>query len=116
MKEIFIISNHAMFSYGLESLLRQKPDFEIVGQSEKLNAAIDQIKALAPDVVILDTDGPPSGRSKDIVRILESVPGVKIVGLSLQNNNIHIYQTRRWIASGVEDLLEAIGFNNNIHH
>jgi DNA-binding NarL/FixJ family response regulator len=108
MKQIFIISKHAMFSHGLESLLRKEGDFQIVAREEDISGAIEQIEALQPDVVILDSDDVLTDTLPHFQRILVTTPTLKIVGLSLQNNDVHVYQIDRWVVQAVGDLVEAI--------
>jgi len=104
MKQIYIVSNHAMFGRGLESLLREEENVNIVGQETNIKRAIERIKTIRPDVVILDTDSPAS----EVMPILREIPGVKVVGLSLQNNQLHVYQAQQRVATGVQDLLDAV--------
>ena len=101
---IFIISSHLLFSHGLESLLYPEPYLEIVGQKRDMEQAIEQIKELQPDVVILDSDNADS----QVTPILHASPGVKVVSLSLQNNDLYVYQAKQRVAMETEDLVEAI--------
>jgi DNA-binding NarL/FixJ family response regulator len=94
-----------MFSHGLESLLRQETNFDIVGQEKDIDLAIEQIKKLQPDVVILDNDN----AVPQVTPILHASPGVKVISLSLQNNDLYVYQAKQWVARETEDLLEALG-------
>jgi DNA-binding NarL/FixJ family response regulator len=108
MIEVFIISNHLMFGRGLESLLRQEAKLVIVGQETGINEAVEQLKELQPDVVILDSDDPPANLTPQLMNVLRASPGVKVIGLSLQTNNLYTYQAKQWIVKGVADLMEAI--------
>jgi len=101
---ILIISGHLLFSSGLESLLDQETNLEIMGQEKDMKRAIDQIKELQPDVVILDSDNSVT----QVTPILHASPGVKVITLSLQNNDLYVYQTKQRVAMETEDLIEAI--------
>lgn len=101
---IFIISSHLMFSHGLESLLRQETDFDIVGQEKDMERAIEQIKELQPDVIILDSDNAVS----QVTPILHTNPDIKIISLNLQNNDLYVYQAKQQAAKETEDLVKAI--------
>jgi len=101
---IFIISGHLLFSYGLESQLDQETNLEIMGQEKDMKRAIDQIKELQPDVVILDSDNSVS----QVTPILRASPGVKVISLSLQNNDLYVYQAKQRVAMETKDLVEAI--------
>lgn len=108
-KRIFIVSKYALFSRGLESLLKQEHDLEIVGQESDVARAVDQIKKLQPDVIILDSDEPILDFESEVLRcVLDGNLDTKIVGLSLQNNKIYVYSASQWVVRGVTDLTEAI--------
>lgn len=110
MKRIFIISGYAMFGRGLESLLKQEDsELEIVGQESDVERAIEQIKELKPDTVILDSDDPPYDSMPAVLRrILKDNLGIRIIGLSLQNNRLYVYVATQWVVNSVGDLLNAI--------
>lgn len=109
MTRIFIISNYPMFSRGLESLLRQGNRLEVIGQETDLDRAIERIKNLQPDVVIVDNSGPgQQGISAAVLQILDENSATKVIGLSLQGNHLSIYQSTRRIITGVEDLMNVI--------
>lgn len=98
-----------MFGRGLESLLGQERNIEIVGQQADVEQAIAQIKQLQPDVVILDSDDPSHSLTPVLLyRILKQHSGVKVVGLSLQNNRFYVYGAMQGVVNDVADLLKAI--------
>ncbi len=105
-RRIFVISNHLMFGHGIGSLLREEAELEVVGQESNLNRAIEQIGALQPDVVILDSDDPEP--DLEVAHILRVRPGVKVISLSLDNNTLCVYQASQRTTRGVDDLLAAI--------
>ncbi len=108
MTRIFIISNHLMFGRGLESLLRRESKLDVVGCETDEQKAIEQIKGLHPDVVILYGNGPPCDSTPALMRILRENPGIKVIGLNLKNNILYVYQTMQWVVKGLEDLIKAI--------
>jgi NarL family two-component system response regulator LiaR len=54
MIRILIVDDHEVVRQGLRFALEQEPDFEVVGECGDGNAALAQIGALRPDVVLLD--------------------------------------------------------------
>ncbi len=108
MTSVFIISNHSMFGQGLENLLRRETVVNIVGQETDVQEGIQQIKEKQPDVVIIDTNGPPELSSTTVMRLLVEVPQTKVIGLSLHNNNLYIYRALQCIATSPQDLVKAV--------
>jgi len=107
MKRIFMLSSHPLFSQGVESLLRQETGLEIVGREADADKALERIKELRPDVVVLDSadlcDPMPV-----VMRIFREGVGAKIIGLNIQDDTICIYRGEQRVVKGVEDLVEAI--------
>ena len=108
MARVFIISSHLMFGHGLESLLRRETTLDVVGQEVDEPKAIERIKELRPNVVILDSSGPPFEPTPTVIRILQESPGTHVIGLSLQNNTLHLYQATQRVVTSLEDLTEVI--------
>lgn len=104
---IFVLSDHIMFAHGIRSLLSRDLDYEIVGQEADVDEAITQIKQLEPDIVILDSSG-SSDHKIELKPILLARPGIKVIGLSLNNNNLYIYQATQRVVQTIEDFKTAI--------
>ena len=107
MRRIFILSSHPLFSQGVESLLRQQPGVEIVGRETDVDKAMECIKELQPDVVILD-GGPTRDPTLAVVRILGEGVGTKLIELNLQDNTVYVYRGEQRVVKDVKDLIEAI--------
>ena len=71
MKRIFVLANQSLFSRGVEILLRQDKDMELVGAETDVDRAIERIKALCPDVVLLEQEPPARDPAPVVMRILD---------------------------------------------
>ena len=107
-RRIFIISIHAMFGHGLKKLLTQEPDVEVIGHATNIDHALEQLKSLQPDVIILESDNTPSSPSVVLPRLLKEHLGTTVVLLNLHNNQLSIYLTAQWLAKNTDDLIKAI--------
>jgi DNA-binding NarL/FixJ family response regulator len=108
MRRVFILSSHALFSHGVESLLRQEPGLEIVGRETDVDRAIECIQELRPDVVIFDNNDPEVDFRPVVMRIFREGLGTKVIGLNLQDNTLCIYRGEQRVIEEVKDLVEAI--------
>jgi DNA-binding NarL/FixJ family response regulator len=108
MRRVFILSSHALFSHGVESLLRQEPGLEIVGWETDVDRAIERIQELRPDVVIFDNNDLEVDFRLVVMRILKEGLGTKVIGLNLGDNTICIYRGEQRVLKEVKDLVEAI--------
>jgi two-component system, NarL family, response regulator DegU len=105
---IFIISDHLMFSYGLECLLLKEKAVEVVGRGTSVKEAATSLTALQPDVIIVDNDEISLDAIAELLRIVSSNAGIKIIHLNLQSNNLYVYQAVHTKVQSVADLVEAI--------
>jgi hypothetical protein len=103
---VFIVASHPLFAQGVESLLHGQSGLAVVGMgAAKLNV-VDKIRKLRPDVVVLDADS--DAQTKLLPVLLRENLGVKLVGLTLEDNRIDVYYQHQIIGTDVGDLIEAV--------
>lgn len=54
MINIVVIDENPLILKGIVSYLKEEPDFQVVGSYEKGKKALEEIKSLEPDIVIVD--------------------------------------------------------------
>ena len=84
---IVIADQEPSARFALGMLIRSQPDMEVVGEASDLLELLCQIKANAPDLVILDWDvlGQRIDSLLNLLSLFDSPPG--IVGLSTRAEN-----------------------------
>ena|GEM_PF-464785 len=108
MKSIFVLSGHPLFGQGVEILLRQEAGLDIVGRETDVDRAMERIKELRPDVVIVDSGDPACDPTPAVMRILREGVGTKVIGLNLHDNTVFIYRGEQRVVKEVKDLVAAI--------
>jgi DNA-binding NarL/FixJ family response regulator len=58
MIRVVIVDDHAVLRAGLDQLLTGEPDLEVVGKAASGEEAIDLVRAMRPDVVLMDLQMP----------------------------------------------------------
>lgn len=80
---VVLADDHRVVRQGLVALLRGEPDIEVVGEAADGAEAVDQARALCPDVMILDVSMPGQNGLAAARTISEDVPEVRVIGLSM---------------------------------
>jgi two-component system nitrate/nitrite response regulator NarL len=70
---LVVVDDHALFRAGLISLLSEMPDFQVVGEADDGKKALDLVRTLQPDVLLLDVNMPGMG-GVETVRALREMP------------------------------------------
>ena len=80
---VLIVDDHELFRSGVRSELRD--DLEIVGAVGNVPDAIAAVRALQPDVVLLDVHMPAGGGSAVIDAVRSELPAVRFLALSVSD-------------------------------
>ena len=83
---ILIADDHPVVRKGLWSCLSAKTNFKIVGEASDGAVAIQKVKELAPDVVLMDIDMPQKDGLEVTNVLRKESPNVKVLILSMQSN------------------------------
>lgn len=108
MKRVFILSSGSIFGQGVQCLLSREAGLDIVGYETEWDTAVERIKDLQSDVVMLDQDRWPGDLAPELMSLREQGARIRVIGLSLQANALCCYSKETRDVQQVEDLMEAI--------
>jgi len=83
---ILLVEDHAIVREGLCSLLEKQPDMEVIGEAEEGRTAVDLVRQLLPDIVIMDITMPNLNGVEATRHITSEFPQVKVIALSIHSN------------------------------
>jgi len=83
---ILICEDHALFREGLRAVLREHARLEVVGEAAQGREAVEAALRLRPDVVLMDIEMPEMSGLEATRRIVEAGPGVKVLVLTLYDD------------------------------
>lgn len=90
-QQVLIADDHDMLRRGVRNTLQTEPDLEICGEAVNGQDAVDKVRELHPDLVILDINMPVLNGLVATRQILRYCPKTKIVIFSVQDSD----QTRQ---------------------
>jgi DNA-binding NarL/FixJ family response regulator len=83
---ILLADDHQIVRDGLKTLLEKQADMQVVGEAQDGRAAVDQARALSPQVVIMDIAMPDLNGVDATRQIKGESPEVKVIALSMQSD------------------------------
>jgi PAS domain S-box-containing protein len=98
LRVVFVDDHHVMRK-GLIRLMNGQPTIQVVGEAANGQEAIEKVRQLKPDVVVMDVSMPGMDGIEATRRIKAEWPEVRVIGLSMYDDK-HISQKMR--AAGAE--------------
>lgn len=81
--QVYLVDDHRLFLAGVKAELSE--DFSIVGSAYDVDSAIEEIRGLEPDVVLIDVHMPDGGGIAVVEAVTETNPDVKFLALSVSD-------------------------------
>jgi DNA-binding NarL/FixJ family response regulator len=97
---IVLADDHALVRQGIRSLLSSIADFEVVGEAADGREALRLMRALAPDVALLDISMPELNGLDAAARALREQPRLKVIVLSMHAAELFVIEALRAGVSG----------------
>jgi two-component system, NarL family, response regulator NreC len=82
---ILICDDHTLFVEGLKAMLRNEPSLEIVGEARDGRQAVEQVKHLKPDVLLMDVSMPDMNGFDATRQVHNFDPTVKVLILTMHD-------------------------------
>jgi len=99
---VVIADDHTIVRDGLRALLEANPEIKVVGDAASGRQAVDQVRELRPNVVIMDISMPELNGIDATRQILETCPEVGIIILSMLGTADHVFHA---LQAGVKGYL-----------
>jgi two-component system NarL family response regulator len=95
-----VVDDHALFRRGLEMVLGNEEDLELVGEASDGQEAVERAQDLMPDVVLMDVRMPRRSGIEATAQIRDLLPHVKILMLTISDDEADLYDAIKAGASG----------------
>src|SRR5437588_4667630 len=112
---VLIVDDHALFRRGLQMVLKQEDDIDVVGEAGDGHEAVGRAQELMPDVILMDVRMPRRSGIEATQQIKDLMPHVKILMLTISDEEADLYDAIKAGASGyllkeisIDDVADAI--------
>lgn len=113
--KVLLAEDHHIMRQGLRSLLEQHSKINVVGEAKDGRETIEMAQEHKPDVIVMDISMPNLNGMEATYQILEDLPKVRIIGLSVHSDEQFISGMFRAGACGyllkdcvIDELINAI--------
>ncbi len=97
---ILLVDDHALFREGLIALLSYQDDFTVVGEAEDAENALEQARALKPDIVLMDVELPGENGVTATQRLTMEMPAISVVMLTVHDDSQTLFEAIKAGAQG----------------
>ncbi|MFS0704239.1 response regulator [Cellulomonas sp. 179-A 9B4 NHS] len=115
MTTVLLVDDQALLRVGFRLVIESEPDLEVVGEAADGRVALDQVAALAPDVVLMDIRMPGMDGIEATRRVVADHPGSRVLVLTTFDVDDLAFAALRAGASGFllksarpDELVDAI--------
>lgn len=100
MIRIFLVDDHAVVREGYRRLLERRPDLRVEAEAGSAEEALQRLRELSFDVIVLDLSLPNMGGIELIQRIAQRQPQARMLAFSMHRDPLFATQALRAGALG----------------
>ncbi len=97
---IILADDHRIMREGLRSLLEKQPGMEVIAEADNGRTTVQLSRKFKPDVVLMDIIMPDLNGIEATRQIVNDVPGIKVVALSMHSDSKFVTEMLSAGASG----------------
>jgi DNA-binding NarL/FixJ family response regulator len=97
---LLLVDDHALFREGLISLISYQDDFTVVGEAEDAERALEQARALKPDIVLMDVELPGEDGVTATQHLKMEMPNITVVMLTVHDDSQTLFEAIKAGAQG----------------
>jgi len=88
--KVLVVDDHTLVRDGIRALLSLAADIEVVGEASDGKEALQKVRQLAPDVVLMDLAMPTMGGLEATRRIRREFAGTKVLALTQYDDSEYV--------------------------
>ncbi len=99
-RRVFIVDDHPIFRHGLVKLLELEPDIEVVGEAGSVAHALDALRRIPADAVVVDISLPGANGIELVKHLRAEHPKLPLLVISAHDEQLYALRALRAGASG----------------
>jgi len=97
--KVVVVDDHPFFRQGVRDVLNKEADIEVIAESDEGQAALDLLRDIRPDVVLMDVNLPTMNGLKVTQKLKTQCPDTHVIILTAYDDDEQIYHAIRIGAS-----------------
>ena len=102
---VLLVDDHSIVLEGLQSMLKESEEFEVVGQARDGEEAVKAASELSPDVIVMDVMMPGKDGVEACREIMETLPETRVVMLTASTDEEAVIEA---VAAGATGYLQKV--------
>ena len=102
---MLLVDDHSIMREGLQSMLKDSEEFEVVGQARDGVEAVKAASELSPDVIVMDVIMPGKDGVEACREIMESAPDTRVIMLTASTEEDAVIEA---VAAGATGYLQKV--------
>jgi DNA-binding NarL/FixJ family response regulator len=98
--QVILADDHTLVRAGIRALLEKLPGVKVIGEAGDGREVLNLVKAQRPDVVLMDIAMPGLNGLEAAERMARDFPDVRVIILSMHNNEEYVLRSIKAGASG----------------
>lgn len=98
--KVLLVDDHKIVRDGIKLMLESQAGIDVAGEAENGKEALSKLKNTTIDLVVMDINMPEMDGVSATKAIKEKFPDVKVLALTMSNDELHIRQMIQAGASG----------------
>ena len=102
---VLLADDHSIVLEGLQSMLKESEEFEVVGQARDGEEAVKAASSLSPDVIVMDVMMPRKDGVEACREIMEFLPDTRVIMLTASTEEDAVIEA---VAAGATGYLQKV--------
>lgn len=107
-RRVLIVDDHPVFRHGVSAMINAEPDLMVCGEAGTAPTALDAMRKLSPDVVIIDISLPGSNGIELLKAMKAEAPKLPMLVVSMHDESLYALRALRAGALGYVMKAEAL--------